>query len=71
MDIFIIKSKTEFLSLNVMTHTKKSGNSRLRLLVPLNEYSNSAKSHSTRVYQIGMTEDFPEEAKLQLSVKKN
>ena len=66
MDIFIIKSKTEFLSLNVMTHTKKSGNSRLRLLVPLSEYSNSAKSHSTRVYQIGMTEDFPEEAKLQL-----
>lgn len=46
-----------------MTHNKKSGNSRLRLLVPLNEYSNSAESHSTRVYQTGMTEDFPEEAK--------
>ena len=50
MDIFIIKSKTEFLSLNAMTHNKKSGNSRLRLLVPLNEYSNSAMSHSTNRY---------------------
>ena len=66
MDNFIIKLKTEFLSLNAMTHNKKSGNSRLGLLVPLNEYSNSAESHSTRVYQIGITEGFPEEAKLQL-----
>lgn len=28
------------------------------LLVPLNEYSNSANSHSTGAYQTGMTEDF-------------
>ena len=54
-----------------MTHNEKSTDSRPTLLGPLNEYSNSAKSHTTGVYQIGMTEDFPEEAKLQLSVKKN
>ena len=71
MDIFIIRLKAEFLSFNAMTHNKKSTNSRPMLLVPLNEYSNSANSHSTGAYQTGMTEDFPEEAKLQLSVKKN
>ena len=72
MDIFIIiRMKAEFLSFSAMTHNEKSTDSRPTLLVPLNEYSNSAKSHTTGVYQIGMTEDFPEEAKLQLSVKKN
>ena len=70
MDIFIIKlKKAEYLSLNAMTHNKKSTNSRPMLLVPLNEYS--VLSHSIGVYQISVTEDFPEEAKLQLSVKKN
>lgn len=48
MDNFIINLKTEFLSLDAMTHNKKSGNSD-RLLVPLNEYSNSAEVHSTGV----------------------